>query len=96
MTQDPAIVQECFARAVVYTGESDAVWTASPGVVLDARFLFRGILLDRSLRLEGLTIAQVCSSGHRARAAMHRARTLLAPARHCEILPYDIPPEFTG
>lgn len=57
-------LMECASNAVVYTTQqgsnaTQAKWTALDGVVLDARFLFRGIILARDLNIEGVTLAQV-------------------------------------
>lgn len=55
---------ECASNAVVYaappgSNSTAATWRALDGVVLDARFLFRGIILARDLNIERVTIAQV-------------------------------------
>lgn len=57
-------LMECDRNAVIYTTQpganaTRAIWTALDGVVLDARFLFRGIILARDVDIRGVTIAQV-------------------------------------
>lgn len=53
---------ECAPQTVVYRAENPeakATWMAAPGVVLDAAYLFRGIILNRPLDLRDMTFAQV-------------------------------------
>ena len=53
---------ECAPQTIVYTAENPeekATWTSDPGVVLDASYLFRGIILNRPLDLRDMTFAQV-------------------------------------
>lgn len=77
-SDDAQSFRACAPDAVVYSapaaGSSDlagdgsinstgALWTAEDNVVLDARYLFRGIHLQRDLEIRGVTIAQVrCAS----------------------------------
>ena len=67
-TEDVDAFRKCAPDAVIYgsppggSGESanaTAVWTAAEDVVLDARYLFRGIHLERDLEIRGMTVAQV-------------------------------------
>jgi hypothetical protein len=63
---DPDAFQKCASGAVLYNelegDEGKANWSAEPNVVLDASFLFRGIVLNRPVDISGVTIAQVRSS----------------------------------
>lgn len=71
-TEDADTFRACAPTAVVYAlppdstsgaaNETSAVWTADKGVVLDARYLFRGIHLQRDLEIRGVTLAQALSS----------------------------------
>ena len=65
--EDVEAFRQCAPEAVVYTAPAGAeggngtaaVWTAAEDVVLDARYLFRGIHLQRDLEIRGMTVAQV-------------------------------------
>ena len=66
-SEDAEAFRQCAPEVVVYSPPSGAdggnattaVWTAAEDAVLDARYLVRGIHLQRALEIRGMTVAQV-------------------------------------
>eukprot|EP00892_Ulva_mutabilis_P000314 jgi/Ulvmu1/10283/UM060_0085.1 len=57
-------LMDCDEDVVIYAAQAgsestQAKWTALDGVVLDAAFLFRGIILSRNLTIQGVTVARM-------------------------------------
>lgn len=68
MDPNPTSFRDCAPNAVIYSlpdntedasSSESALWTADSSVVLDVRYLFRGIHLERDLEINGMTLAQV-------------------------------------